>query len=268
MSDTPSLDEQAAEDTPLMLDRRARIAAIVRQRGSVRVQELAERFQVSAVTIRTDLVQLEKDGVLIRDRGGAVACGQGSALVAFDQRTTLHLEAKQRIGQAAAALVQPGDTILMDAGTTVVEMSRHLLQISPLTVVTNALNVALELRAAPAARVLMLGGTLNYATFGTLGPLLDQSLSELAVQKLFLAAESVDVGVGVTDSTPEIAHAKRALARAARQVILLADSSKWGKVGFIKVLPLEQIQTVVTDSGLSESARAAIERAGLELIVV
>jgi len=268
MSDTPSPDEQAAEDTPLMLDRRARIAAMVRQRGSVRVQELSERFQVSAVTIRTDLVQLEKDGVLIRDRGGAVACGQGSALVAFDQRTALHLEAKQRIGQAAAALVQPGDTILMDAGTTVVEMSWHLLQISPLTVVTNALNVALELRAAPAARVLMLGGTINYATFGTLGPLLDQNLSDLAVQKLFLAAESVDVGAGVTDSTPEIAHAKRALARAARQVILLADSSKWGKVGFIKVLPLEQIQTVVTDSGLPESTRAALEQAGLELIVV
>lgn len=268
MPNPPTPEEQTSESSPLMLERRAQIGALVRQRGSVRVQELAERFQVSPVTIRTDLVQLEKEGVLIRDRGGAVTNTPASALVAFDQRTTLHQDTKRRIGQAAAALVQPGDSILMDAGTTVVEMARHLAPLSPLTVVTNALNVALELRAARDARVLLLGGTLSYATFGTLGPQLEQSLGDLVVQKLFLAAESVDAAAGVTDSTPEIAHAKRAMARAARQVILVADSSKWGKIGFIRVLPLEQIHTVVSDRGLPEPTRAAVARAGVELILV
>lgn len=258
----------AEATTPLMLDRRARIAALVRQRGSVRVQDLAELFQVSPVTIRSDLVQLEKEGALVRDRGGAIAAGQPSALVAFEQRATIRQQVKERIGRAAAALVDPGDTILLDAGTTVVEMVRHLPPAAPLNVVTNALNVALELRALSEVRVLLLGGTINYATFGTLGPLAEQGLEGLNVQKLFLAAETVDLVAGVTDSTLEIAQVKRAMVRAARQVILVADSSKWGRTGFIKVLPLSGVHTVVVDAGLPESERAALERMGVDVVVV
>jgi DeoR family transcriptional regulator, aga operon transcriptional repressor len=264
--DTNGFDNDNVQMTPLMLDRRARIVELVRQRGAVRVPELAELFQVSQVTIRNDLMQLEREGALTRDRGGAVLKTHGSALVAFDQRATINLEAKQRIGRAAAALVEPGDTILMDAGTTVVEMTRHLQSAAPLTVVTNALNVALELRAARETRVLMLGGTVSYETFGTLGPIAEQNLGELVVQKLFLAAETVDQAAGVTDSTVEIAQVKRAMVRAARRVILVVDSSKWGTAGFIKVVPLTAIDTIVSDAGLPESERAAIERLGIELI--
>lgn len=254
--------------TPLMLDRRARIAAMVRQRGSVRVQELAELFQVSSVTIRTDLVQLEKEGALVRDRGGAVSIAQPSALVAFEQRATIHQEVKERIGRAAASLVAPGDTILLDAGTTVVEMVRYLPIGAQLTVVTNALNVAIELRARGETRVVLLGGTVNYETFGTLGPMAEQALDDLNVQKLFLAAETVDLTSGITDSTMEIAQVKRAMVRAARQVVLLADSSKWGRAGFIKVAPLSAVQTVVVDAGLPPSECATMERMGVNLMLV
>lgn len=254
--------------TPLMLDRRARIAAMVRQRGSVRVQELAELFQVSSVTIRTDLVQLEKEGALVRDRGGAVSIAQPSALVAFEQRAILHQEVKERIGRAAASLVAPGDTILLDAGTTVVEMVRYLPIGAQLTVVTNALNVAIELRARGETRVVLLGGTVNYETFGTLGPMAEQALDDLNVQKLFLAAETVDLTSGITDSTMEIAQVKRAMVRAARQVVLLADSSKWGRAGFIKVAPLSAVQTVVVDAGLPPSECATMERMGVNLMLV
>jgi DeoR/GlpR family transcriptional regulator of sugar metabolism len=250
-----------------MLDRRGRIATLVRQRGSVRVQELAELFQVSPVTIRTDLVQLEKDGQLVRDRGGAVAAAERSALVAFDTRSSLHLQAKQQIGRAAAALVAPGDTILMDAGTTVVEMVPHLPQAGPLTVVTNALNVGLALQSRRDTRVVLLGGTINYATFGTLGPLAEGELERLVVEKLFLAAETIDNGAGVTDSTIEIAQLKRAMVRAARQVILCADSSKWGRLGFIKVAPLSAVHTVVTDAGLPQADQLALERLGIHVVI-
>lgn len=258
---------QGELETPLMLDRRSRIAALVRQHGSVRVQELAELFQVSPVTIRSDLAHLEQEGLLVRDRGGAVAPAVRSALIAFDQRATMNLAAKQRIGCLAAGLVAPGDVILMDAGTTVVEMVPHLPRSGPLTVVTNALNVALELRLLPEARVILLGGTVNYATFGTLGPLAEQALEGMAVAKLFLAAESVDLAAGVTDSTIEIAQIKRAMVRAARQIVLLADSSKWGRTGFIKVAPMSAIHTVVTDAGLPEDARAALERLGVRVLI-
>lgn len=256
------------ERSPLMLDRRSRIAEVVRQRGSVRVNELADMFGVTPVTIRNDLAALEREGVLLRDHGGAVALPATSALIAFEQRAGIRLEAKARIGAAAAQFVQPGDTILLDAGTTVVEMVKHLRQRTPLTVVTNALNIVIELRHLSDVQVWMLGGTVNYATFGTLGPLVEQSLGNLVVEKLFLAAESVDSGYGVTDSTIEIAQTKRAMARAARRIILLADSSKWQRRGFIKVLPLESIETIITDTDLLDEERRRIEMAGVQLVLV
>lgn len=253
---------------PLMLDRRTRIAELVRQQGSARVSELARLYGVTPVTIRSDLAQLEREGVLIRDHGGAVATTPASALIAYDQRAGMATGAKRRIGAAAAAFVAPGDTVLLDAGTTVVEMVEHLRPLSPLTIVTNALNVAAELHGLPDARVLMLGGTINYDTFGTLGPQVEQSLGEIVVQKLFLAAESVDPAYGVTDSTPEIAQMKRAMVGAARQVYLLADSSKWQRAGFIKVIPFERITAVITDRELPEAARRAVEQAGSEVVLV
>jgi DeoR family transcriptional regulator of aga operon len=253
---------------PLMLDRRSRIADLVRQQGSARVSDLARLYGVTPVTIRSDLAQLEREGVLIRDHGGAIAATPASALIAYDQRAGMATAAKRRIGAAAAAFVAPGDTILLDAGTTVVEMVEHLRPLAPLTIVTNALNVAAELHGQPEARVLMLGGTMNYDTFGTLGPQVEQSLGELVVQKLFLAAESVDLAYGVTDSTMEIAQMKRAMVRAARQVYLLTDSSKWQRVGFIKVIPFERITTIITDGELPEAARRAAEQAGTKLVLV
>lgn len=270
MNITNSADEQKRTKAPLMLDRRTQITDLVRQQGVVRVQDLAERFQVSEVTIRNDLAQLEKESIIIRDRGGAVLNSSASSnmLIAFEQRTGLYQEEKRRVGQAAARLVSAGDTIGMDAGTTVVEMAKHLSHVSPLTVVTNALNVAAEMGAFPDAHVLLLGGTVSYATFSTLGPLVEQSLHDLVVQKVFLAAQSLDSEAGVTDTSLEIAQTKRAMVRVARQVILVADSSKWQRPGFIKVVPFDVIHTVVSDTNLPREARMAIERRGIELILV
>jgi DeoR/GlpR family transcriptional regulator of sugar metabolism len=252
----------------LMLDRRARIADLVRQDGAARIDDLVERFGVSAVTIRGDLEYLDREGLIVRDRGGAIASGQASALIAFDQRTGLNLEAKRRIGKAAAQLVNAGDTMIVDAGTTAVQMIPHLPQTAALTVVTNAINVALELRLLPDAQVILLGGSLSYTTFSSSGPLADQGLEDVVVQKLFLAAQSVDLHAGVTDTSLEIARVKRAMIRAAQQVILVADSSKWGRPGFVKVTPLSAIHTVITDTNLPREAQLVIERSGTALILV
>ena len=253
----------------LMRDRRTRIADRVRQQGAVRVDELAEQFGVSAVTIRGDLEQLEQLGVVIRDRGGAVAPHPAaSGLIAFDQRSALHPDAKARIGQAAARLVSPGDTIILDAGTTTVQMVSHLRELRQLTVITNALNVAFELRSMPDVRVVLLGGNVNYETFSTHGTMTEQGLEAVVVQKLFLGAQSVELEAGVTDTSSEIARVKRAMLKAARQVILVADSSKWQRSGFIKVAPFSAIHTIVTDTDLPAEARTAVQRAGSELILV
>jgi DeoR/GlpR family transcriptional regulator of sugar metabolism len=263
---------------PMIRQRRAQIAEMVQARGVARVNELADHFGVSEVTIRNDLDRLEKQGHLTRDHGGAVALASGggasgsrmvTGLLGIEQRAGLNLDAKRRIARAAAGMVQPGDTILIDAGTTAVEMSRHLADIPSLTIVTNALNVALAVGAeAPEARVILLGGTLNRESASLLGPMAEQSLAELVVQKIFLGTQAFDQENGLTDTTPEIAQIKRAMIRAARRVILLSDSSKWGRSGFIKVAPLSAVQTIISDTSLDAEARAVIEGLGIELKTV
>ncbi len=156
----------------------------------------------------------------------------------------------------------------MDAGTTVVEMASHLAGIIPLTVVTNALNVALTIGAATEAQVIFLGGTLSREASSTVGPLAEQTLANLAVQKVFLGTQALDLESGLTDTTLEIAQVKRAMIKAAKQVFLLADSSKWDQTGFIKVAQLQEIDTLISDEKFPASARMAVERLGIRLILV
>jgi len=251
--------------------RRAQIADLVRERGSMRVTELAELFQVSEVTIRNDLVQLEKDGELMRDRGGAVpgvAPRQITSLLAVEQRAHLQTEQKRRVARAAAALVKPGDTIIMDAGTTVVEMVPFLVDITPLTVVTNALNVVLEVAAKTEARIILLGGTFNREASSSIGSITERMLGDLVVQKAFLGTQAFDLENGLTDTTLEIAEVKRAMIRAARRTVLLTDSTKLGRSGFIKVAPLTAMHTVICDDGLPAEMRSALEQLGIEVTIV
>lgn len=262
---------ESADDKALMTrHRRARIVEQVQRDGSVRVADLAARFGVSEVTIRSDLVILEKEGRLLRDRGGALAKGGNhfvTSLLGVDQRASLRLDQKRRIGAAAAKLVSPGDAILIDAGTTAVEIARRLAQVAPLTVVTNALNVALELGAVPGHRLILLGGAFNRESSSTVGALTEQALADLSVQKLFLGTQALTAD-GLTDSTMEIAQAKRAMIRSARQVILVTDSSKWGTTSLTKVAPLSEIDTIITDTDLPADARKEIEALGIELVPV
>ena len=251
--------------------RRRQILELLKSEGVAHVNSLAQKFGVSAVTIRHDLSKLEEAGELLRDRGGAITsppARQIKHLLGLNERAALNLEAKQRIGKAAAQFVQPGDTIIMDAGTTVVEMAPHLTGIAPLTVVTNALNVALAIGSASEAQVILLGGMLSREASSTVGPLAEQTLADLSVQKLFLGTQALDLQDGLTDTTLEIAQVKRAMIKAAKQVILLADSAKWNHTGFIKVAQLTEVDMLISDDKLPKTARAAIEQLGIQLLVV
>jgi DeoR family transcriptional regulator of aga operon len=254
----------------MVLQRRAQIAEMARQAGSVRVADLAELFKISEVTIRNDLVQLEREGLVVRDRGGAVPTGKTrdiKSLIAVEKRAHLQTDEKQRIARAAAAMVEPGDTILMDAGTTVVEMAQFLADVSPLTVVTNALNVALEMSSRTSARIILLGGTFSRESTSTLGSMAEQALGELLVQKAFLGTQAFDQEHGINYTSLENPQVKRAMTRAARRVVLLSDSSKLGHAGFIKVAPISAAQTLITDTGLPAEAKEAIEAMGVEVVL-
>ena len=151
--------------------RRREIAELISREGVVRVDELSAKFGVSEVTIRNDLEIMAKEGLLIRDRGGAIANLRTNLAVAFEQRAAANQAVKRRIGQAAARMVQPGETIILDAGTTLTEMAAALGAIAPLTVVTNAVNIALLVGALPDVLVVMAGGSLSRQTISTVGPL-------------------------------------------------------------------------------------------------
>jgi DeoR family transcriptional regulator of aga operon len=255
----------------LSVERRARIAELVAQHGAVYVNELSRMFGVSEVTIRSDLDVMAKQGLVVRDRGGAIANTKTNLATVFEQRATLNLEEKQRIGRAAAGLVTPGETIIMDAGTTLMEMAKSIENVAPLTVVTNAVNVATQVGIVPGVNVVLVGGSLSRETISTVGTIAERDLSDLLAQKVFLGTHAIDPEEGAVDVAIELAGVKRAMIRAARQVILLADSSKWGRGdngAFAKVVPLAGIDIFVSDVKLSPAARAILERHGVEVILV
>jgi DeoR family transcriptional regulator of aga operon len=272
MDDLPRHPSQSLTDESdnpqLSVERRRRIVELAVAEGSVRVGALSQRFGVSEVTIRADLRALAADGALLRTRGGAIAQTE-TLSTAFGLRAHYNHAQKQLIGRAAAALVRPGDTILLDAGTTAMEMAKNLPPtLSPLTVVTNALNVAMHIGSMPGAKVILAGGSLNAETISTLGMLAERDLSDLMVDKLFLGAHSLDALMGVADLSVEIARVKSAMIRASREVILLADSSKWGRSAVARVAPLSAIHTWITDKGLSEEVRSAVAKFDIRLVEV
>ena len=248
-------------------ERRERIAVLTAQHGVVRVNELAELLHVSAATIRTDLALMARQGLLRRDHGGTVAIGQLAFGSSHDQRAKVNSEAKSRIGRMAASLVQPGDKIILDAGTTVMELARNL-SAGPLVVVTSALNIAMQVGTLPNVRVLVAGGWLNAETISCEGPKAEQDMSDVFVQKTFLATHAMDAEIGLTDASVEIARVNQAMTKAARQVILLTDASKWGKMAFARVVPWSSIHTIISDTSMPQDARERIQRLGIELILV
>lgn len=248
--------------------RRERITELLALHGVVRVKDLSSRFGVSEVTIRTDLDQLAHQGTLVRDHGGAIANTVSPLSVGFAQRALINQEVKQAIGRAAAEMVSPGDSIMIDAGSTAMEMAKQLSNHAPLTVITNALNVATQVGALPAVNVILAGGSLSRETISTLGTLAERDLSGLMVNKAFISAPAVDVDRGLTDPSIEVARVKMAMIQAAREVILLADSSKWGQQKLAKIANLAEVQTVISDEGLPQETRRKLLAMGINLVLV
>jgi DeoR family transcriptional regulator, aga operon transcriptional repressor len=254
------------EFLPLTGERRRRIGEILARQGRVTVKELSKLFRVTAVTIRSDLDTMARDGLLIRDRGGAIAHTSTTLAVAFEKRALQNRDQKRSIGRMAGSLVNDRETIILDAGSTVMEMAHSLPSDKPFTVVTTALNIAARVGALPKVNVLIAGGSLSRETISTVGALAERDLENLVVDKLFLSTQAFDAEHGLTDDSLDIARVKAAMIRSARRVILLADSSKWGKSAFAKIAPLGEIDLLITDSGVSRDVERAIQRFGIEVI--
>ncbi len=252
--------------------RRKIIMQLLHQQRLVRVNLLAQQFGVSEVTVRTDLDALEKEGLLVREHGGAIPSTGGRRLITatsdVEERSGWNVEEKRRIAKVAAQSVQPHDVIMLDAGTTVIEMIPWLRDIPDLTIVTPGLNTAVAAEAAFDGKLIVLGGSFCRISSCNAGLFTLQALSEIKVEKLFLAARALDIKDGLTDTIFEIAQVKRAMIGASREVILLADASKWEASAFIKVAPLSCIHRLITDSRLPDTARETLTDTGIKYEVV
>lgn len=249
--------------------RKQKIMTILAETPAVKVTELSELFQVSEVTIRRDLQELEEAGLLKRTHGGAVNITTASFEAALIEKEEEHLEEKRTIARAALDLISEGDTILLDAGSTTLQLAR-LLKTSKkqkLTVVTNALNIAWELSFDENIDLILTGGHLRHRTLSAVGPVAENTLQGLYVDKVFIATNSLDVERGL--STPNLyeAQTKQRMVKAGREVILLADHSKFGRISLGFVCPMTAIHRLITDAGAPPVDLSRLREQGVEVIV-
>jgi DeoR family transcriptional regulator, fructose operon transcriptional repressor len=247
--------------------RRLQIVDLLGKSGSgvVSVTELAQQLDVSEMTIRRDLDWLEQRSVLTRVHGGAITYQKDDERP-FDDRLLRSNPQKTAIALAAVQLIGEGERIILDAGTTTQQVARNLAHYANLTVITNNLNIVSCLADCPHLETILLGGTLKHQEMCTVGPMVTQALSLLMVDKCILSVAGFDANQGLTDQDMREVEVKQAMMRSAREVILVADSSKWGTVKLVRVADLGRIDQFVTDDLLPGEAIAAFEAAGVEVI--
>lgn len=237
-------------------------------KGVVSVSDLVKEFNVSDMTIRRDLDLLENQGLLKRIHGGAVSHRGRSYEPPFMLRTSENLEKKQLIGQVAASLVNNGDSITLDVGTTTLEIARNLTTKRDLTVITPSLPIASELINHLGIRLVLTGGILRPGELSMTGHLAERVFSEIYVDKLFLGAGAVDFVAGISEFNIEDTLVKRAMVKTAKKIILVCDSSKFNQVAFASIMPLSAVHTIVTDIDLDPVLASQIQAAGIELYLV
>lgn len=252
-----------------MEQRRRRIRALIEAQAQGTVAELAQRFGVSAVTIRTDLAALEEMGAVVRIHGGALPRGDSDE-VPIDIKQTLHRAEKVRIATAAVELIRDGETLILDSGTTTAEIAKQIrgLRLTSINVITNALNIAVLLANAPHVTLIIPGGVLRRKSWSLSGPQAEQALRELQADHLFLGVDSLDPEIGLM--TPYVLEAQlnALMIRVARQVVAVTDSSKLLRRNLSVIAPVEQVDLLITDRAAAEDCVEAIRARGVEVRLV
>jgi DeoR family transcriptional regulator, fructose operon transcriptional repressor len=238
---------------------------LIRGQGVIRIEEICRQLRVSPATVRRDLDQLEKAGAIRRVHGGAVSVESRLEEPLFDDKASIAAPEKHRIAEAALQFVAPGDTIFLDGGSTVLEFARRLHDRANLTVVTNSLRAAQEL-AGRGPRLIVIGGELRRLSQTMVGPLTRCILQELHVDKAFMGTIGLALQEGLTTTDPGEAYTKELVASRARQVILLADSGKAGKVAFARAGRLENIHVFITDRQLDKHFARELVKKGIKVI--
>ncbi|HEX3015371.1 MAG TPA: DeoR/GlpR family DNA-binding transcription regulator [Desulfobacteria bacterium] len=252
----------------LTAERRKRILEFISREGRAEVAELAEYFGVSGMTIRRDLNALDANGLLERAHGGAVANGSFAREVPYRFKAISNIDLKRQIARAAAALVKDGDTLILDAGSTALEIAKQLKkQKNGLTIVTPDLKIAIELADVPGFKVLTTGGMVQCETYCCLGEEALTFLKTISVNIAFIGTPSIDLASGLYTPTLAKAHLKKAMINSANQVVIAADHTKFGRRAFSKICGFESVHSVISDNQLSSPSVAKLEQMGIKVIL-
>jgi DeoR/GlpR family transcriptional regulator of sugar metabolism len=249
-------------------ERRARIVEILHDRGAVRVSSLSEELGVSEMTIRRDLERLGSDGVLSRTHGGAILKRRMAEEALYVESVAAHAEEKERLAKAAAAMIQPGDTVFLSSGTTAARVVRHLdpaLEARIITENVGALTEAQGLRV----ELILLGGLFRSRSNTVEGPFAVELVHRFHAGKMILGVDGCDLEEGMTTPTVGIASVERAMIGQTRgDVIVLADSSKIGVVADVVICSFDQVDIVMVDDGVDAAVRDEMTRLGVRCMVV
>jgi DeoR/GlpR family transcriptional regulator of sugar metabolism len=247
-------------------ERQMKILTQLNENGFVRVQNLCESFDVSSVTIRKDLSFLETKGLLFRTHGGA----SKQSLYAFErnigEKEAIQVDQKKTIAEKSLQLINNRDYIILGSGTTILYLARLLEGFEKLTVVTSSLFVSVELCNYPNITAIQLGGNVRKSSNSVIGSTAEQIISDYSCNKAFLGVDGIDIDFGLSTSNALEAQLNKTMINASEKVIVMADSSKIGKRSFGKIADIQDIDVLVTDSGISKKDQTALEKLGIEVI--
>jgi DeoR family transcriptional regulator of aga operon len=251
-----------------LADRHQFILSKLKKEGRVNVLDLCHDLNVSSVTIRKDLKQLEDKNLLFRTHGGGTSSNPYTVDRPVNEKEKIRSDEKMLIGAAAANMIERDDCIIIASGTTVLSLARNIQPLGHLTVITAALNVATELNHHPDIEVLVLGGILRKSSSSATGMYAEKILDDFSCSKLFLGVDGFDIDFGLTTTHVQEAQLNRKMIAASQKTIVLADSSKFGKRGFGRICGVEEVEQVITDKGISDHMVDSLKGMGIEVTIV
>lgn len=247
--------------------RRQKILELIQEEGSARVKQLSEIFGVSEPTIRQDLERLEADDYVVKSHGGAVLKTMQQQVLSVSLQHLENLDKKAIVGRKAAELIEDGDSIILDSGSTTTEIAKNLNGKQDLKIITNALNIALIVGGNPSFELMVTGGDFKAPTLSLTGDKAAAFFAQIHVDKLFLATGGISEDNALTYPGLSDLPVKRAMIDAASVVYLVADSTKFGKTSFASLGSIDQVDYLITDAGIPDAVRTALEGRGTKVIL-
>lgn len=248
------------------IEKQKKILDYVNKIKKATVNELSDFLGVSKVTIRRYINELESKGLLIKTHGGVLSIDNDlNYEIPYASKKELNISEKEKIGIAAAKLIEDGDVVILDAGSTTLEIALHIKNINA-TIITNDVKIAMELASKPSIKLIITGGTVQKHVYTIIGSNTDELLSKIHVNKTFLGADAINIEYGVTNRTLEEAAVKKAMIKAAEQIILVADYSKLNKKAFTDICKIDEIDTIVIDK-IDDNYRNIFNEKGINIII-